>query len=120
MGITGYLPKVIHADEKQMEVPENEESLQPKQLFAPSVNCTLKSSDAVFIEKLRYTKNYKLNPVVSHFMYFAFEISGNIFSLFLMHSEGKEWVKNSMQHTSGRNIRMIWKQVYNECFKDER
>lgn len=53
----------------------------PKELFTQSANCTPKSSYAVFIENLWYAKNYKLNPVVSQVMYFAFEISGNIFSL---------------------------------------
>lgn len=120
MGIAGYLPEVIHANEEKMEVPENEERLQPKQLFTQSSNCTLKSSYAVFIEKLWHTKNYKLNLVVFHFIYFAFEISGNILNLFLMLSEGKEWVKNLMQHNLGRKVRMIWEQTYNECFKDER
>lgn len=111
MGIAGYLPEGIHANDKQIEVPENEERLQPKQLFTQSANCTLKSSYAVFTEKLWYTKNYKLSPVASHFMYFAFEISENIFNLFLILSEGEKWVKNLMQHTSGRKVKMIWKQT---------
>lgn len=30
MRIAGYLPEVVHANEKQMELTENEERLQPK------------------------------------------------------------------------------------------